>query len=151
MVHNRTGAGKAVPRPTCIKGKLTSKMLFEFSCAKWLFKLILKLEVNAKTSVESINTNHEEVTPYKAIWVEQIKNSLSHELYLQDIVGTTASIIYDSKAYPIADGGKKYVLNIWYVMNTDNSHQVTVLQSIFPKSFGGLLIIIVLVFKLLLK
>jgi len=131
MVITETGAGKAVTKALpALKGKLTSNAIRvpvpNGSLA------ILSLEVNAKTSVEGINTIMKKYA-LQGDLVEQIKYSLSHELVSSDIVGTTAPSIYDSKATLVADGGKNIVLYIWYDNEYGYSHQVIRLAKYISK------------------
>tara|TARA_R110002012_G_scaffold322096_1_gene555407 strand:+ start:91389 stop:92837 length:1449 start_codon:yes stop_codon:yes gene_type:complete len=131
MVITETGAGKAVTKALpALKGKLTSNAIRvpvpNGSLA------ILSLEVNAKTSVEGINTIMKKYA-LQGDLVEQIKYSLSHELVSSDIVGTTAPSIYDSKATLVAEGGKNIVLYIWYDNEYGYSHQVIRLAKYISK------------------
>ncbi|WP_047415498.1 glyceraldehyde-3-phosphate dehydrogenase [Cellulophaga sp. Hel_I_12] len=131
MVITETGAGKAVTKALpALKGKLTSNAIRvpvpNGSLA------ILSLEVNAKTSVEGINTIMKKYA-LQGDLVEQIKYSLNHELVSSDIVGTTAPSIYDSKATLVADGGKNIVLYIWYDNEYGYSHQVIRLAKYISK------------------
>ena len=122
MVITETGAGKAVAKALPeLKGKLTSSAIRvpipNGSLA------ILNLHLLKKTTKEEINT----VMKKKALegnLVEQIKYSLSNELVSSDIVGESASAIFDSHATIVTDEGDDTVLYVWYDNEYGYSHQV---------------------------
>lgn len=131
MVITETGAGKAVSKALpALEGKLTSNAIRvpvpNGSLA------ILNLEVQQKTSVESINTILKKYA-LEGDLVEQIKYSLSNELVSSDIVGTTAPSIYDSKATIVSGDSKNIVLYIWYDNEYGYSHQVIRLAKYIAK------------------
>lgn len=131
MVITETGAGEAVTKALpSLKGKLTSNAIRvpipNGSLA------ILSLDVNAKTSVEGINTIMKKYA-LQGDLVEQIKYSLSNELVSSDIVGVTAPSIYDSKATIVAENGKSIVIYIWYDNEYGYSHQVIRLAKYISK------------------
>lgn len=131
MVITETGAGEAVTKALpSLKGKLTSNAIRvpipNGSLA------ILSLDVNAKTSVEGINTIMKKYA-LQGDLVEQIKYSLSNELVSSDIVGITAPSIYDSKATIVAENGKSIVIYIWYDNEYGYSHQVIRLAKYISK------------------
>ena len=122
MVITETGAQKAVAKAIpALKGKLTSNAIRvpvpNGSLA------ILKLEVNNKTSKESLNTIVKKYA-LEGDLVEQIKYSLSNELVSTDIIGTSAPSIYDSTATIVAPDGKNIVLYVWYDNEYGYAHQV---------------------------
>lgn len=122
MVITETGAGKAVSKALpSLEGKLTSNAIRvpvpNGSLA------ILNLDLNGKTSVESLNTIVKKYA-LEGDLVEQIKYSLSNELVSSDIIGTTAPAIYDSKATIVTPDGKSIVLYIWYDNEFGYAHQV---------------------------
>ncbi|WP_088341365.1 glyceraldehyde-3-phosphate dehydrogenase [Robiginitalea sediminis] len=122
MVITETGAGKAVSKALpSLEGKLTSNAIRvpvpNGSLA------ILNLDLNGKTSVESLNTIVKKYA-LEGDLVEQIKYSLSNELVSSDIIGTTAPSIYDSKATIVTPDGKSIVLYIWYDNEFGYAHQV---------------------------
>jgi len=131
MVITETGAGKAVSKALpSLEGKLTSNAIRvpvpNGSLA------ILNLEVNNKTSKESINTIFKKYA-LEGDLVEQIKYSLSNELVSSDIVGTSAPSIYDSPATIVSADGKNIVLYIWYDNEYGYSHQVIRLAKYIAK------------------
>lgn len=122
MVITETGAGKAVAKALpSLEGKLTSNAIRvpvpNGSLA------ILNLQLDKATSVADMN----EVMRKYALegrLVEQIKYSLDNELVSSDIVGSSAPVIYDSKATITTEDGKTVVLYIWYDNEYGYSHQV---------------------------
>ncbi len=131
MVITETGAGKAVAKAIpSLEGKLTSNAIRvpvpNGSLA------ILNLEVNSKTSKESINTIVKKYA-LEGDLVEQIKYSLSNELVSTDIIGTSAPSIYDSHATIVSADGKNLVLYIWYDNEYGYSHQVIRLAKYIAK------------------
>lgn len=122
MVITETGAGGAVAKalPT-LKGKLTSNAIRvpvpNGSLA------ILNLELNKTTDLESLN-NLMKGRALEGELVEQIQYSLSNELVSNDIIGTSAPAIYDSKATIVNNGGHNIILYIWYDNEYGYSHQV---------------------------
>ena len=119
MVITETGAGKAVSKALpSLEGKLTSNAIRvpvpNGSLA------ILNLDLNGKTSVESLNTTVKKYA-LEGDLVEQIKYSLSNELVSSDIIGTSAPAIYDSKATIVSPDGKSILLYVWY----DNEYGYT--------------------------
>ncbi|MDP5229201.1 MAG: glyceraldehyde-3-phosphate dehydrogenase [Cellulophaga sp.] len=131
MVITETGAGEAVTKALpSLKGKLTSNAIRvpipNGSLA------ILSLDVNAKTSVEGINTIMKKYA-LQGDLVEQIKYSLSNELVSSDIIGVTAPSIYDSKATLVSENGKNIVVYIWYDNEYGYSHQVIRLAKYISK------------------
>ena len=122
MVITETGAQKAVAKAIpALSGKLTSNAIRvpvpNGSLA------ILHLEVNSKTSKESLNTIIKKYA-LEGDLVEQIKYSLSNELVSTDIIGTSAPAIYDSTATIVSADGKSIVLYIWYDNEFGYAHQV---------------------------
>ena len=120
MVITETGAGKAVSKALpALEGKLTSNAIRvpvpNGSLA------ILNLQLRSKVSTDAVNA----VMKHNALegdLVEQIQYSLDAELVSSDIVGTTASSIFDSKA-TITDG-ETIVIYVWYDNEYGYSHQV---------------------------
>jgi len=122
MVITETGAGKAVSKALpSFEGKLTSNAIRvpvpNGSLA------ILNLELEAKTSVDGINSIMKKYA-LEGDLVEQIKYSLSNELVSSDIVGSSAPSIYDSHATIVTEDGKNVVLYVWYDNEYGYSHQV---------------------------
>ena len=122
MVITETGAGKAVSKALpSFEGKLTSNAsrvpVPNGSLA------ILNLELEAKTSVDGINSIMKKYA-LEGDLVEQIKYSLSNELVSSDIVGSSAPSIYDSNATIVTEDGKNAVLYVWYDNEYGYSHQV---------------------------
>ena len=122
MVITETGAQKAVAKAIpVLKGKLTSNAIRvpvpNGSLA------ILQLEVNSRTSKESLNTIIKKYA-LEGDLVEQIKYSLSNELVSTDIIGTSAPAIYDSTATIVSGDGKSIVLYVWYDNEFGYAHQV---------------------------
>ncbi|WP_339701514.1 glyceraldehyde-3-phosphate dehydrogenase [uncultured Marixanthomonas sp.] len=122
MVITETGAGKAVSKALpSFEGKLTSNAIRvpvpNGSLA------ILNLELEAKTSVDGINSIMKKYA-LEGDLVEQIKYSLSNELVSSDIVGSSAPSIYDSNATIVTEDGKNAVLYVWYDNEYGYSHQV---------------------------
>jgi len=131
MVITETGAGKAVAKALpALKGKLTSNAIRvpvpNGSLA------ILNLEVNTKTSKESLNTILKKYA-LEGDLVEQIKYSLSNELVSTDIVGNNAPAIYDSHATLVSADGKNIVLYVWYDNEFGYAHQVIRLAKYLAK------------------
>ncbi|MCE2611894.1 glyceraldehyde-3-phosphate dehydrogenase [Flavobacteriaceae bacterium D16] len=131
MVITETGAGKAVAKALpSLKGKLTSNAIRvpvpNGSLA------ILNLEVNTKTSKESLNTILKKYA-LEGDLVEQIKYSLSNELVSTDIVGNNAPAIYDSHATLVSADGKNIVLYVWYDNEFGYAHQVIRLAKYLAK------------------
>ncbi len=131
MVITETGAGKAVSKALpSLEGKLTSNAIRvpvpNGSLA------ILNLEVNNKTSKESINTIIKKYA-LEGDLVEQIKYSLSNELVSTDIIGTSAPAIYDSNATIVSSDGKNLVLYVWYDNEYGYAHQVIRLAKYIAK------------------
>jgi len=56
--------------------------------------------------------------------VEQIRYSMDNELVSSDIVGSSAPVIFDSRATISTEDGKNVVLYIWYDNEYGYSHQV---------------------------
>src|SRR5690554_3967008 len=122
MVITETGAGQAVSKAIpSLEGKLTSNAIRvpvpNGSLA------ILNLELNKKTDLESLN-NLMKDRALEGDLVEQIQYSLSNELVSNDIIGTSAPAIYDSKATIVNNGGHNVILYIWYDNEYGYSHQV---------------------------
>jgi glyceraldehyde 3-phosphate dehydrogenase len=122
MVITETGAQKAVAKAIpALEGKLTSNAIRvpvpNGSLA------ILNLEINNKTSKESLNTIIKKYA-LEGDLVEQIKYSLSNELVSTDIIGTSAPAIYDSTATIVSPNGKNIVLYVWYDNEYGYAHQV---------------------------
>ncbi|MGB5237388.1 MAG: glyceraldehyde-3-phosphate dehydrogenase [Flavobacteriaceae bacterium] len=122
MVITETGAQKAVAKAIpALAGKLTSNAIRvpvpNGSLA------ILNLEINNKTSKESLNTIIKKYA-LEGDLVEQIKYSLSNELVSTDIIGTSAPAIYDSTATIVSPNGKNIVLYVWYDNEYGYAHQV---------------------------
>ncbi|MAZ72631.1 MAG: glyceraldehyde-3-phosphate dehydrogenase [Flavobacteriaceae bacterium] len=122
MVITETGAGQAVSKALpSFEGKLTSNAIRvpvpNGSLA------ILKLELEAKTSVDGINAIMKKYA-LEGNLVEQIKYSLNNELVSSDIVGSSAPSIYDSNATIVTADGKNCVLYVWYDNEYGYSHQV---------------------------
>ena len=122
MVITETGAGQAVSKAIpSLEGKLTSNAIRvpvpNGSLA------ILNLELNKKTDLESLN-NLMKDRALEGDLVEQIQYSLSNELVSNDIIGTSAPAIYDSKATIVNNGGHNIILYIWYDNEYGYSHQV---------------------------
>lgn len=131
MVITETGAGSAVAKALpSLEGKLTSNAIRvpvpNGSLA------ILNLELNTKTSLNSINTILKKYA-LEGNLVEQIKFELSDELVSSDIVGSSAPSIYDSKATIVRKDGKNIVLYIWYDNEYGYSHQVIRLAKYIAK------------------
>jgi len=131
MVITETGAGKAVSKALpSLEGKLTSNAIRvpvpNGSLA------ILNLELDKKTSVESLNTIMKKYA-LEGDLVEQIKYEMSDELVSSDIVGSSAPSIYDSKATIVRTDGKNAVLYIWYDNEYGYSHQVIRLAKYISK------------------
>lgn len=122
MVITETGAGQAVAKALpALKGKLTSNAIRvpvpNGSLA------ILNLELNKKTDLDTLNNlmkNH----ALQGELVEQIQYSVNNELVSNDIIGTSAAAIFDSKATIVNDGGNNAILYIWYDNEYGYSHQV---------------------------
>lgn len=131
MVITETGAGKAVSKalPT-FEGKLTSNAIRvpvpNGSLA------ILKLELEAKTSVDGLNTTMKKYA-LEGDLVEQIKYSINNELVSSDIVGSSAPSIFDSNATIVAGDNKNVVLYVWYDNEYGYSHQVIRLAKYISK------------------
>ena len=131
MVITETGAGKAVSKALpSLEGKLTSNAIRvpvpNGSLA------ILNLELDKKTSVESLNTIMKKYA-LEGDLVEQIKYEMSDELVSSDIVGSSAPSIYDSKATIVRTDGKNAILYIWYDNEYGYSHQVIRLAKYISK------------------
>ena len=131
MVITETGAGSAVAKALpSLEGKLTSNAIRvpvpNGSLA------ILNLELERKTSVDSINTTLKKYA-LEGDLVEQIKYELSDELVSSDIVGSSAPAIYDSKATIVRKDGKNVLLYIWYDNEYGYSHQVVRLAKYIAK------------------
>lgn len=122
MVITETGAGSAVAKALpALEGKLTSNAIRvpvpNGSLA------ILNLELNKKTDLEAIN-NLMKDSALKGELVEQIQYSNNNELVSNDIIGTSAASIYDSKATIVNKDGENVILYIWYDNEYGYSHQV---------------------------
>lgn len=131
MVITETGAGSAVSKALpSFEGKLTSNAIRvpvpNGSLA------ILKLELEAKTSIDGINSVMKKYA-LEGDLVEQIKYSLNNELVSSDIVGSSAPSIYDSNATIVANDGKNVVLYVWYDNEYGYSHQVIRLAKYISK------------------
>lgn len=131
MVITETGAGNAVAKALpSLRGKLTSNAIRvpvpNGSLA------ILNLELNTKTSKESINTIVKKYA-LEGDLVEQIKYSLSNELVSSDIIGTSAPAIYDSNATIVSADGKNIILYVWYDNEYGYAHQVIRLAKYISK------------------
>ncbi|MBO3117329.1 glyceraldehyde-3-phosphate dehydrogenase [Winogradskyella sp. DF17] len=131
MVITETGAGQAVSKALpSLDGKLTSNAIRvpvpNGSLA------ILNLELDKKTSVESMNTIMKKYALEGSL-VEQIKYEMSDELVSSDIVGSSAPSIYDSKATIVRPDGKNVILYIWYDNEYGYSHQVIRLAKYIAK------------------
>jgi glyceraldehyde 3-phosphate dehydrogenase len=131
MVITETGAGKAVSKALpSLEGKLTSNAIRvpvpNGSLA------ILSLELDKKTSIESMNTIMKKYA-LEGDLVEQIKYEMSDELVSSDIVGSSAPSIYDSKATIVRADGKNAILYIWYDNEYGYSHQVIRLAKYISK------------------
>ncbi|WP_439152652.1 glyceraldehyde-3-phosphate dehydrogenase [Winogradskyella sp.] len=131
MVITETGAGQAVSKALpSLGGKLTSNAIRvpvpNGSLA------ILNLELDNKTSVESINSTMKKYA-LEGDLVEQIKYEMSDELVSSDIVGSSAPSIYDSKATIVRKDGKNAILYIWYDNEYGYSHQVIRLAKYISK------------------
>jgi len=131
MVITETGAGKAASKALpSLEGKLTSNAIRvpvpNGSLA------ILNLELESKTSLDSINTVVKKYA-LEGDLVEQIKYELSDELVSSDIVGSSAPSIYDSKATIVRKDGKNVVLYVWYDNEYGYSHQVIRLAKYISK------------------
>jgi len=120
MVITETGAGKAISKAIpALEGKLTSNAIRvpvpNGSLA------ILNLQLRTEVTKEAVNS----IMKHYALegdLVEQIKYSIDNELVSSDIIGTTASSIFDSTA-TITDGDT-VVLYVWYDNEYGYSHQV---------------------------
>ncbi|MEO1031076.1 MAG: glyceraldehyde-3-phosphate dehydrogenase [Bacteroidota bacterium] len=131
MVITETGAGQAVSKALpSLDGKLTSNAIRvpvpNGSLA------ILNLELDKKSSVDSINTIMKKYA-LEGDLVEQIKYEMSDELVSSDIVGSSAPSIYDSKATIVRKDGKNAILYIWYDNEYGYSHQVIRLAKYISK------------------
>lgn len=129
MVITETGAGKAVAKALpSLKGKLTSSAIRvpvpNGSLA------ILNLQLCSEITTEALNA----VMKHNALegdLVDQIKYSLDKELVSSDVVGTTASSIFDSKV-TLTDKDT-VVLYVWYDNEYGYSHQVIRLAKYIAK------------------
>lgn len=131
MVITETGAGTAVAKAIpSLDGKLTSNAIRVPVPNGSL--VILNLEVNQTTTIETINTIIKK-SALEGELVEQIKYSLNNELVSTDIVGTSAPSIYDSNATIVSKDGKNIVLYIWYDNEYGYSHQVIRLAKYIAK------------------
>src|SRR5699024_3616443 len=122
MVITETGAGSAVADALpALEAKLTSNAIRvpvpNGSLA------ILNLELNKKTDLKAMNKLMKD-SALQGNLVEQIQYSISNELVSNDIIGTSAASIYDSKATIVNSDGKNAVLYIWYDNEYGYSHQV---------------------------
>ncbi|WP_339832193.1 glyceraldehyde-3-phosphate dehydrogenase [uncultured Altibacter sp.] len=131
MVITETGAGSAVSKALpSFEGKLTSNAIRvpvpNGSLA------ILKLELEAKTSIDGINSVMKKYA-LEGDLVEQIKYSLNNELVSSDIVGSSAPSIFDSNATIVANDEKNVVLYVWYDNEYGYSHQVIRLAKYISK------------------
>ncbi|WP_034057818.1 glyceraldehyde-3-phosphate dehydrogenase [Lacinutrix jangbogonensis] len=122
MVITETGAGAAVSKALpSFEGKLTSNAIRvpvpNGSLA------ILNLELESKTSVDSINATIKKYA-LEGNLVEQIKYEMSDELVSTDIIGSSAPSIYDSKATIVRKDGKNAILYVWYDNEYGYSQQV---------------------------
>ncbi len=121
MVITETGAGEAVSKAIpSLNGKLTSSAIRvpvpNGSLA------ILNLQLNSKVTKESVNAIMKKYALDSEL-VEQIKYEISNELVSTDIIGSSASSIFDSNS-TIADGSESIVLYVWYDNEYSYSHQV---------------------------
>ena len=131
MVITETGAGKAVSKALpSLEGKLTSNAIRvpvpNGSLA------ILNLELEKKTSVQSLNTIMKKYA-LEGDLVEQIKYEMRDELVSSDIVGSSAPSIYDSKSTIVRADGRNIILYIWYDNEYGYSHQVIRLAKYISK------------------
>lgn len=122
MVITETGAGQAVSKALpSLEGKLTSNAIRvpvpNGSLA------ILNLELNKKTDIDTLN-NLMKGHALQGELVEQIQYSVNNELVSNDIIGTSAASIFDSKATIVNKDGNNAVLYIWYDNEYGYSHQV---------------------------
>lgn len=122
MVITETGAGSAVAKALpALEGKLTSNAIRvpvpNGSLA------ILNLELEKETDLEAMN-NLMKDSALQGDLVEQIQYSISNELVSNDIIGSSAASIYDSKATIVNKDGKNAILYIWYDNEYGYSHQV---------------------------
>jgi len=131
MVITTTGAGAAVSKAIpSLKGKLTSSAIRvpvpNGSLA------ILNLQINKSASVEDIN-NAIKKYALDGDLVEQIKYSMNNELVSSDIVGASASSIFDSKATIASETDHKIILYVWYDNEYGYAHQVIRLSKYISK------------------
>ena len=117
MVITSTGAGKAVTKviPT-LEGKLTANAVRVPTPNVSL--AILKLTLNADTSVEELNNIIREES-LKGRLVNQINYQVDPDLVSSDIIGDTCCSVFDSNATIVT--GKDVVLYTWY----DNEYGYT--------------------------
>ena len=122
MVITETGAGKAVAKALpSLEGKLTSNAIRVPVPNGSLAILNLNLKRNA--SIEKINDCIKKYA-LEGNLVEQIRYSMDNELVSSDIVGSSAPVIFDSRATISTEDGKNVVLYIWYDNEYGYSHQV---------------------------
>lgn len=122
MVITETGAGAAVSKALpSFEEKLTSNAI-RVPVPKGSLA-ILNPELAKETSVNGINSILKKYV-LEGDLVEQIKYAIDHELVSRDIIGSSASGIYDSKATIVRKDGKNAVLYIWYDNEYGYSHQV---------------------------
>lgn len=122
MVITETGAGSAVAKALPeLAGKLTSNAIRvpvpNGSLA------ILHLELNRVVTREEINSLLKDAA-LEGNLVEQIKYSEDFELVSSDIVGTTASSVYDAPATLVSADGLNVTLYVWYDNEYGYTHQV---------------------------
>ncbi len=131
MVITETGAGKAVAKTIpSLEGKLSSSAIRvpvpNGSLA------ILNLSLKKSTSVQALN-NMMRKYALEGQLVEQIQYAIDSELVSSDIVGSSASAIFDSKATVVGDEGKNAILYVWYDNEYGYSHQVMRLAKYIAK------------------
>lgn len=112
MVITSTGAGSAVTKVIPdMKDKLTANAVRVPTPNGSL--AILSLELNAKTSVEEVNSILRDAS-LNGDLVNQIFYSYDPELVSSDIIGNTCCSVYDSHATIVSPDGKNVVLYTWY-------------------------------------
>jgi glyceraldehyde 3-phosphate dehydrogenase len=122
MVITETGAGKAVSKAIPqLEGKLTSSAIRVPVPNGSLAILTLSLE--NKTSIEEVNALIKSYA-LKGNLVEQIKYSIDSELVSSDIVGSSATSVFDSHATVVSNDGKQIVVYVWYDNEYGYSRQV---------------------------
>lgn len=112
MVITSTGAGNAVTKVIpSLKDKLTANAVRVPTPNGSL--AILSLELNAKTSIEEINSLVKDAA-LNGDLVNQIFYSYDPELVSSDIIGNTCCSVFDSHATIVSNDCKNVVLYAWY-------------------------------------